>query len=137
MRPEGIARWEWLNYGEIGADLAIRWRVRGNARSGGRAITVWTPAILTAMGMPQRAVVMMAGSDYKETSSTKMTSAIQMLSEVPVPAGEESLERSPFVHEFFMVQVDGFQGMAYCDEAGKWRAAYNDVELLGDVGLFE
>jgi hypothetical protein len=88
-------------------------------------------------GMPQGAVVIVGGSDYNQFNSTKMTSSGKMLSVEMVPAREEALERSPFIHEFFMVQVDGFRGMAYCDEAGKWRAAYNNMELVGDVCLFE
>jgi len=60
-----------------------------------------------------------------------------MLSGEAVSAREESLERSPFIHEFFMVQVEDFRGMAYCDEEGKWRTAYRDEELSGDISIFE
>lgn len=60
-----------------------------------------------------------------------------MLSGEPVPALESSGEPSPFIHEFFMVQVDGYRGMAYCDEEGRWRTAYKDEELAGEICIFE
>jgi len=60
-----------------------------------------------------------------------------MLSGETVPTFEESPRSSPFIHEFFMVEVEGFRGMAYCDENGKWRTAYKDEELPGTVYIFE
>lgn len=42
-------------------------------------------------------------------------------------------EASPFIHEFFMVQGTGFQGMAYCNGDGKWRGAFDNKELPGAV----
>jgi hypothetical protein len=66
-----------------------------------------------------------------------MISARMMLSGGAASAREDSLEGSPFIHEFFMVQAEEFQGMAYCDEAGKWRTAYRDEELSGDICIFE
>jgi hypothetical protein len=52
-------------------------------------------------------------------------------------AAEKAGELSPFIHEFFMVQVADFRGMAYCDDDGTWRTAYRDEELSGDVCVFE
>jgi hypothetical protein len=66
-----------------------------------------------------------------------MTSSRKMLSGEPAPAVENPVNFSPFIHEFFMVQVNGSLDMAYRDEAGKWRAAYQDDELSGDISVFE
>ena len=44
--------------------------------------------------------------------------------ELPVTGWDE---RSPFIREFFMVQSDGFWGMAYRDEQGLWREAFNHM----------
>ena len=43
----------------------------------------------------------------------------------------------PFLIEFFMVEGDDFRCMAYCDQAGKWRNAFNHVELPGVVHILE
>ncbi|HEV2453955.1 MAG TPA: hypothetical protein VGY98_06815 [Verrucomicrobiae bacterium] len=40
---------------------------------------------------------------------------------------------SPFVHEFFMVQGSGFRCMAYRNQDGKWRGAFDDEELTGAI----
>jgi hypothetical protein len=50
---------------------------------------------------------------------------------------EEAAEASPFVVEFFMVQGLGFRGMAYCDEDGNWRNAFNNDQLMGHIYLLE
>jgi len=50
---------------------------------------------------------------------------------------EDSAEASPFVVEFFMVQGLGFRGMAYCDERGNWRNAFNNDQLMGHIYLLE
>lgn len=50
---------------------------------------------------------------------------------------EKTPDLSPFIHEFFMVVAGGFRGMAYCDEEGKWRTAYMNQELSGDICIFE
>jgi hypothetical protein len=42
---------------------------------------------------------------------------------------------SPFIIEFTMVQCCGFNCMAYCDENGKWRGAYDDDELPEPVSI--
>lgn len=60
-----------------------------------------------------------------------------MLSGEAAPAFERPPESCPFDHEFFMVQVQGFRGMAYCDDDGKWRTAYKDEELSGEIFIFE
>ncbi len=51
---------------------------------------------------------------------------------VPQPA-----EPSPFIIEFFMVQGVGFRCMAYCDEEGRWRNAFNNDELFGEITILE
>ena len=43
----------------------------------------------------------------------------------------------PFIIEFFMVECADFRCMAYCDEAGVWRNAFNHAELPGDVHILE
>jgi hypothetical protein len=55
----------------------------------------------------------------------------------PVFGAEEAAETSPFVLEFFMVQGLGFRGMAYCDEDGNWRNAFNHDQLMGRIYLLE
>jgi hypothetical protein len=50
---------------------------------------------------------------------------------------DRAAETSPFVVEFFMVQGLGFRGMAYCDEEGIWRNAFNNDQLLGRIYLVE
>jgi hypothetical protein len=40
---------------------------------------------------------------------------------------------SPFVLEFFMVQGSGFRCMAYRNQEGKWRGAFDDEELPGAI----
>jgi hypothetical protein len=44
---------------------------------------------------------------------------------------------SPFILEFFIVQGPGFRCMAYCDEGGAWRNAFNNEELLGEINILE
>lgn len=36
-----------------------------------------------------------------------------------------------------MVEGVGFRCMAYCDKNGKWRNAFNNEELFGDIYLLE
>lgn len=50
-------------------------------------------------------------------------------------AGERTA--SPLVHEFHLVQGTGFRCMAYRNGQGKWRAAFDNAELPGDVRLLE
>ncbi|HEV2327527.1 MAG TPA: hypothetical protein VGY56_01925 [Verrucomicrobiae bacterium] len=40
---------------------------------------------------------------------------------------------SPFLLEFFMVQGSGFRCMAYRNQEGKWRGAFDDEELPGAI----
>lgn len=44
---------------------------------------------------------------------------------------------SPFLVEFFMVEGLGFRCMAYRNQDGKWRGAFDDAELPGCVHLME
>lgn len=50
---------------------------------------------------------------------------------------EEAGSLSPFVVEFFTVQVFGFKCMAYRDRDGKWRRAFDNIELPGFVRVLE
>jgi len=49
------------------------------------------------------------------------------------PTAEARGAASPFLVEFFMVQVAGFRCMAYQDFKGKWHHAFNNIELPGTV----
>jgi hypothetical protein len=40
---------------------------------------------------------------------------------------------SPFIHEFFLVQGNYFRCMAYRNDDGKWRGAFNNEVLSGPV----
>lgn len=44
---------------------------------------------------------------------------------------------SPFVLEFFMVRVAGYICMAYYNGDGKWRGAFDNQELTGQVHIVE
>lgn len=50
---------------------------------------------------------------------------------------DQSTTEGPFVIEFFMVEGAGFRCMAYCDQDGKWRNAFNHRELPGDIQFAE
>ena len=56
---------------------------------------------------------------------------------VSAARSERSSDSSPFMNEFFMVQGVGFRCMAYKDESGRWRSAFNHVELVGDIRILE
>ena len=53
----------------------------------------------------------------------------------PLVAVSEPAQTSPFILEFFMVQGPGFRCMAYCGADAKWRNAFNDEELHGDIRI--
>lgn len=55
----------------------------------------------------------------------------------PKPVMKEPDEPSPFLVEFFMVQGVGFKCMAYRNGDGKWRTAFDDIELPGIVRVLE
>jgi hypothetical protein len=44
---------------------------------------------------------------------------------------------SPFILEFFMVQGSGFRCMAYRNDDGKWRGAFDNEELPGAIRVLE
>jgi len=46
-------------------------------------------------------------------------------------------DASPFLREFFMVQGFGFRCMAYRDDDGRWRTAFDHQELYGHVWISE
>ena len=54
-----------------------------------------------------------------------------------VRALEQEEGGSPFILEFFMVQGTGYICMAYRNRDGKWRGAFDNRELRGDVRLLE
>jgi hypothetical protein len=66
-----------------------------------------------------------------------------MINQLLTPPGqtaftiEKSAGETPFMIEFFMVQGIGFRCMAYCDEDGKWRHAFDNAELFGDIRILE
>ena len=49
----------------------------------------------------------------------------------------EEERASPFELEFFMVQGSGFICMAYCNHDGKWRGAFDNIELPGAIRVLE
>jgi len=71
----------------------------------------------------------------------EVTTATNVMSKQTLPPEPETAtktaESSPFLIEFFMVQGCGFRCMAYRDEDGRWRAAFNNEELYGDVRILE
>jgi hypothetical protein len=46
-------------------------------------------------------------------------------------------EASPFILEFFVVEGPGYRCTAYRDAAGKWREAFCNEELFGDIQIVE
>ena len=40
---------------------------------------------------------------------------------------------SPFIFEFFLIQGIHFRCMAYRDDKGQWRGAFNNIELPGPI----
>lgn len=48
-------------------------------------------------------------------------------------AVESASDDSPFDSEFFFVQGVNFKCMAYRDDLGKWRGAFNHLELPGMI----
>ena len=46
---------------------------------------------------------------------------------------DQTDEMSPFEIEFFMLQGVGFRCMGYRDEDGRWRSAFNHIELFGKI----
>lgn len=44
---------------------------------------------------------------------------------------------SPFLVEFFMVWGSGYKCMAYQDQDGKWRRAFDGQQLSGNVVIVE
>lgn len=44
---------------------------------------------------------------------------------------------SPFIIEFFMVQGTGFRCMAYRNDDGTWRGAFDNEELPGAIRVLE
>jgi hypothetical protein len=53
------------------------------------------------------------------------------------PATEEEDGASPFILEFFLVQGAGFRCMAYQNGDGKWRGAFDNRELPGEIKVVE
>lgn len=60
-----------------------------------------------------------------------------MLPRKPTATAEAFDEPSPFLVEFFMVQGAGYRCMAYHDQDGKWRMAFNNEELRGNIRVLE
>jgi hypothetical protein len=47
----------------------------------------------------------------------------------------EDKNESPFIFEFFLVEGTHFKCMAYQDGTGKWRGAFNHLELPGSIRI--
>jgi hypothetical protein len=60
-----------------------------------------------------------------------------MTSPEPAAATDSSMEVSPFLLEFFMVQGAGFRCAAYCDEDGHWHEAHTREELHGPIQVLK
>lgn len=62
-----------------------------------------------------------------------------MISQKQTERGEENVtasgesDESPFILEFFLIQGLHFRCMGYRDNAGKWRGAFNHLELPGPI----
>lgn len=55
----------------------------------------------------------------------------------PVAGSQQSAEAAPFLIEFFVVQGTGFRCVAYCDADGRWRNAFTNEELFGEIRILE
>lgn len=55
----------------------------------------------------------------------------------PAAGSQQSAGASPFLIEFFVVQGTGFRCVAYCDTEGRWRNAFNNEELFGEIRILE
>jgi hypothetical protein len=53
----------------------------------------------------------------------------------PLITVEKHADASPFIVEFFMVRGPGYLCMAYCGPDAKWREAFNNEELYGDIRI--
>ncbi|HEY3761782.1 MAG TPA: hypothetical protein VGN23_08540 [Verrucomicrobiae bacterium] len=53
------------------------------------------------------------------------------------PLNNELDSASPFLVEFFTVQALGSQCMAYRSQDGKWRRAFDHLELPGYIRVLE
>jgi len=72
-------------------------------------------------------------NEMPQTSQAIFDDARQNGAELP---GKEDWA-SPFIHEFFMVQGSGFRCMAYRNQDGKWRGAFDHEELPGAIRVLE
>ena len=66
-----------------------------------------------------------------------MSNHVMMPPLAPVPVLAELAEDAPFIIEFFMVQGVGFRCAAYRDLDGRWRDAFNNEELFGEIRILE
>jgi hypothetical protein len=66
-----------------------------------------------------------------------MNQCIPMPPSQPESAPRLAGESSPFLTEFFLVQTEYFRCMAYRDQAGVWREAFNHEELTGEICIVE
>jgi hypothetical protein len=77
-------------------------------------------------------------NQYGRMKSAKalMSNHVMVPPLVPVSFVAE-LEDAPFIIEFFMVQGVGFRCAAYRDPDGRWREAFNNEELFGEIQILE
>jgi hypothetical protein len=78
-------------------------------------------------------------TQYGRMKSAKdlMSNHVMMPPLVPVPVVAGLTEDTPFIIEFYMVQGVGFRCAAYRDQDGKWRDAFNNEELFGEIQILE
>ncbi len=65
---------------------------------------------------------------------TNQTMSMPIERETSAPNQDEG---SPFIREFFMVESATFRGMAYHDDQGFWRAAFDHEVLTGEVRILD
>lgn len=55
----------------------------------------------------------------------------------PAAVAKRPTDALPALMEFVMVQGVGFRCIAYRDAEGRWRNAFNNEELFGEIRILE
>ena len=91
-------------------------------------------------GLP-RYVAQISPQRMIKMNTTDQSNVENQLNDSVRRKGVRSVEReeaaSPFVLEYFMVQGSGFICMAYRNHDGKWRGAFDNMELPGAIRVLE